>query len=323
MSKDTLSILERELKNRFPDQYLSIWYPLSPVDPLFLANPREITARATYYGIDNISNSVLAGNIYNNSTISLLSDNVDELSDEIAIDTARFEPARFALSTQVDDTDSLLHIGVEALTTLLDYRRVDIHIALVENRSGSDTSIFSRFFRCDSCYFWNAFPNKTIDISPVWRAEDRYKEGIEGPNNLLGAVCEYDTLLTNLKLMIWVQDVETKYVYQVIEQPLNGLTQFLDCASLEESNRIGFPSQGQLFPNPTSTNLTLRLESPLESQATAQLLDPTGRILHQATLPPETQQWDFDLSSFPRGVYLLQLETPQGIFLQEKIIKSP
>jgi len=69
--------------------------------------------------------------------------------------------------------------------------------------------------------------------------------------------------------------------------------------------------QIKIFPNPTSGALTVQF--PNQNEGTISLLDYTGKTILTEILKPESQ---VDLSDIPNGVYLLEVKTTDGVWVE-------
>ena len=73
--------------------------------------------------------------------------------------------------------------------------------------------------------------------------------------------------------------------------------------------------QVQIFPNPTTASLQIKLDKVWASELS--LLDLTGKEVIRKQ--DQATHYELNLSSLPKGIYLLRLHTEKGIF-QEKVI---
>jgi hypothetical protein len=86
------------------------------------------------------------------------------------------------------------------------------------------------------------------------------------------------------------------------------------------SNSV-FPEQKIfLFPNPASSELTVKWLFPVRKNENSllKIFDMMGRIVYQKQIASEkTQQIKLDVSQFPSGLYVLQLDNNRKIFVRE------
>jgi hypothetical protein len=81
-------------------------------------------------------------------------------------------------------------------------------------------------------------------------------------------------------------------------------------------------SKMKIFPNPMSN--TLNIEFPGERKATyfVELDHIDGSMINIATVQPDEKetQINFDVSSLPKGIYFIRVDSSKGMFI-EKILK--
>jgi len=70
----------------------------------------------------------------------------------------------------------------------------------------------------------------------------------------------------------------------------------------------------EVFPNPTSTELSVKFELPTATDIRISVLDLTGRVLFTRSNTVEASQVRFDVSSLTEGYYLLSIEGEDGSF---------
>lgn len=63
----------------------------------------------------------------------------------------------------------------------------------------------------------------------------------------------------------------------------------------------------QVFPNPTSGDLTVRLSSPAEEDARFILLAPAGEIVGQFRMPAGHTDGQLNIAALPSGIYFLKM----------------
>lgn len=77
-----------------------------------------------------------------------------------------------------------------------------------------------------------------------------------------------------------------------------------------------------LYPNPTTGVVNYSIAG-LTSQATYQLMDVTGHSIQNGTIQPNggTTSGQIDLSGLSKGIYLVKIETEQGIVTQKLVLQ--
>ena len=93
-----------------------------------------------------------------------------------------------------------------------------------------------------------------------------------------------------------------------------------DCQGVYNET-IMFNSQPAVFPNPIKNN-TIHVNSVdfYKNEIPVEIYDLTGKLLFSKTYQPTTNQLKIDVSSMPRGIYLLKVASKENTF-NYKIIK--
>ncbi|MEM6963852.1 MAG: M36 family metallopeptidase [Bacteroidota bacterium] len=76
-----------------------------------------------------------------------------------------------------------------------------------------------------------------------------------------------------------------------------------------------------LFPNPTTGKVFLKMQSPRNTSTTFRLSALDGRTLKTERIDYSNGTFDFDLSEFPDGVYLLQIQTETNRVVKKVILQ--
>lgn len=71
-----------------------------------------------------------------------------------------------------------------------------------------------------------------------------------------------------------------------------------------------------IFPNPASDNIQLVWAAPITQDAFLRVFGIQGQVLFQQVLRAGNVQQDIPVSGFPAGMYLIQVQTPQGVLQQ-------
>ncbi len=105
------------------------------------------------------------------------------------------------------------------------------------------------------------------------------------------------------------EDKSRKEVVMLIE---NLLAVFDKNAS--STNPGPVPGELELFPNPATDHLVLRLKSPAQSPLTLHISGSDGRVLRQSAYSGPVTEIREDLSGLPPGLYFVVLRTADGLF---------
>lgn len=80
------------------------------------------------------------------------------------------------------------------------------------------------------------------------------------------------------------------------------------------------PSQVLVFPNPANNEMTIRLPGQLSQAASVQLVDQTGRVTLQSSIPEGASTKTLNVSDMSGGVYILQIQMGQGVLARKKVM---
>ena len=76
-----------------------------------------------------------------------------------------------------------------------------------------------------------------------------------------------------------------------------------------------------LTPNPTTGNVSCIIGGGVFAGGVLTMLDASGREVLRKELPPETTSHTISLAEYPKGVYFVTIDTPQGSETQKLVIK--
>ena len=104
----------------------------------------------------------------------------------------------------------------------------------------------------------------------------------------------------------------------------NQLIPFSFSLHIRENNELGIhenqTNQLLLFPNPADNSLTFQLiNQPINRIA---IYDLQGRIVYWHDLESSSNRFEIELSKFNSGLYIVQVESTEGIVSSSKFIKK-
>ncbi len=76
-----------------------------------------------------------------------------------------------------------------------------------------------------------------------------------------------------------------------------------------------------VYPNPTAGNLQIELSSPVDEQMTFTVFGLDGKKMMTEIVPKNQNTIQKDLSNLSKGIYLLQVQTLDGVFSQKVILQ--
>ncbi|MEM6347253.1 MAG: choice-of-anchor Q domain-containing protein [Bacteroidota bacterium] len=275
---------------------IPIQFHIKAGDSFYDQNPAGPRARALYYSISETGMAVVDGQDFMGRTPDLSSDLLEtsllkESPITIRIDTTSAESV--SISSSRDITEELI-----------------VQVAIVEHTE--EQPYVLRKFLPDaagtSYPFWAEDITETLDLS--WQANDAL-----APADI---VENYDSL----EVVVFVQNRETKEIYQVATSPVwSGL---LDPTALREGNFPGLPvAQLKLYPNPASTSVNIDFGQFTESPHQVRITDLQGRSVVTMDLNAGATQYKLPIGKLAAGVYNLELKSATESLLQERLIVLP
>ncbi|GEO11768.1 T9SS type A sorting domain-containing protein [Segetibacter aerophilus] len=79
----------------------------------------------------------------------------------------------------------------------------------------------------------------------------------------------------------------------------------------------------RIFPNPATSILNIQINKPVDERLLVTLVDVTGKVLLNSTLPQDAIASKLDVSRYPHGTYVLRITNAAGSIHSEfKVIKA-
>lgn len=291
--------LRADIRTNIKDvSLLTYGMPGSPFYEVYSAGPR---ARALVYGISEPDHIALGGSIFLNKIELLRQMDFDRstlnpVEFEITIDSSRNHPIAI---TSLSKPDS----GVERI----------VYLAVVEDSVVVNGKITNGLLR-------KFLPDPGGISYREWPDDSVVKITMEPYQWLMGdfpspqIVSQYE----NLRLLVFVQDADTKEIYQVASEKI-----WSEVVRREDVNRRGTAEELlsilRIFPNPTQGPLFVELPSLFESDVMMQVRDMAGRDLAGISLPAREKLHIIDLSHLAQGIYSLHMSRQGKMFFQTRI----
>lgn len=139
-------------------------------------------------------------------------------------------------------------------------------------------------------------------------------------NNVLGV---YDTITENLLerhvgqfVSLAVADLNNDgFLDYVVGTVKGGLTIWTDSNSILSQANIAettTPNQLQVFPNPATQQVNLRLDFPTAAATQVLCYNALGQLVHSANYATGQQQYQLQVADLPAGVYFVQLQSKES-----------
>ncbi len=304
-------------------------------DPFNEDNPADPSSRALFYNITATPRSVLDGQEKGPAASPKFSDWGQDLYNLRSLQLAQADIAITAAPVTLPDGTVRLGIGVDITSNVLTGIQSDaiLHVVVMEQDitlplspntpenvakqalingslgySSFEYVVKQMLPSAAGSPFGDVLPYNSTRHFPdqadpasrfIWRAE----------NSKL-----YDSP-DDIAIAVFLQQSTAPYeVYQVeIKEPVG------DPAIVTGLEPIS-SEQVIVYPNPANREMTVKLPGPLGRAAGIQMVDQTGRITMQNSIPEGASSKTFNVSDLSGGVYILQIDLGQGVITRKKVM---
>ena len=289
-------------------------------DPANLMNPTDHGAKAAYYNITSIPQSVLDGDstqvlpslfstwgttAYNQRSLQLAEFKMAVEPGINAENLLEIEVNVTPLELRLNNNDVILNVvllqdSIEiAQTESGETRLYNVVRDLLPNASGTLISSVEAENPFSRTFTWN--PDGVYDLTTI------------------SPVDVFD--LDLLSIVVFIQDEVTKKVYQAStlksnDPKLKRLTINPVTGIDNEIDELNF----SLYPNPANDRATISFSRKIEDDYQLKVYDNFGKLLHEAVISQGTQQASFDTQGYANGFYFIQLESPEKVIAREKLV---
>ena len=288
MQNNPLDVVSVQYHTSFPAaDNLNSFYPSGP------------SARSLYYGISSVPYSIVDGGERQ------FTYQFTDYLDENDIRARMLDDPKFTVRVKQDIQNGqfVVSSSVKANEIITD-RDVNIQLVIVEKTVEDGSEKYKNVLRT---FLPDAAGNL---IEQDWAIDDSvvvYKTW-DIPDEV-----NSDSLVT----IVFVQDNDTKEVLQT------GYTEIISqITSIDEFIFNNEELSYNLYPNPVSDNLTLKLGKMLEYDLNITLYNNIGVMVKQVELGKGMIGVDINMEDLPVGVYYIQLRTNDNYISSSKIIKS-
>jgi hypothetical protein len=121
--------------------------------------------------------------------------------------------------------------------------------------------------------------------------------------------------LSDLAIIGFVQDIDTKEVYQsfVLADPTNLPTVVTGVEPLEISGI-------QMYPNPVDNELQVELADNASADIQIQIFDISGRVIHQTSLMRGEKSKALNFRELNGGAYIIEFKNTKGIIRRKVMV---
>jgi hypothetical protein len=271
-------------------------------DPIFEQNSADPTARAAYYGIANTQNLIprayvdgqSGGNLIGNwSTQKFLRRTLDTSPFTLDVSTLPAGPSHIQVQMTINPIQNVPTVGQTTPNLVA-------HFALVQKTVGSNKYVVRKLI-----------PNAigTPIALPLLKDVPYTVQ----PEPWLVNVSGMD--LSDLAIIGFVQDIDTKEVYQsfVLADPTNLPTVVTGVEPLEISGI-------QMYPNPVDNELQVELADNASADIQIQIFDISGRVIHQTSLMRGEKSKALNFRELNGGAYIIEFKNTKGIIRRKVMV---
>ena len=268
----------------------------------------ESNSRVLYYGINNADQIRINGQSLLSRTSDLVNGGEETLDMQMLQD-AKFKIRLYPVSIQ--QGNMTITADVSALEDI-SYDDYALHVVVTEDsiESLQSHNLMSvvRTMRPD--------PSGTT-LPGTWVAGDLLQVANSWD---FGAVSGITYNPNNLKVVVFVQNRNSKEVYQVATSRnlniFNGPVSNVDEIAMEEGKEI---LDMNLYPNPTQNYFNVEFSNELKGEYDWKVVDVTGRVLRNGRAEAGTQTILVNTENFSPGIYIFSINN-KNVYAQRKVI---
>lgn len=279
------------LINDFFPNVIPIQYHITEGDEFYQRNPAGPRVRGLYYGVTEARNAIVNGNEFLGLTRDL--------------NAGILERSLLKTNPVLIDIDTTREESVTITTARGIVGEVILYAAVIENTPGK-SAVFRAFL-----------PNAggiSLDDPQIGIPQTFDISWDENTSASPSIIDNYDSL----RVVVFVQDRETKEVYQTAFSPI--WTGLLDPSDLREGFFAEPEAKLSFYPNPVEQLLFLDFGTVNEDNLQVSIIDMQGKWVFQQRIKPGLSLYDLNLTRLSRGMYFLHLQSGEETILQDKIM---
>lgn len=275
-------------------------YEVNTIDPL---------ARAAYYGIpmtdqqiprsyiDGISDGALDPN---NNAVPNLANWAETRFSKQSLKTSDFDVSVESLDA-TDNSYFKIRATITAKTDIGSAKRPVLHLAVVEKTVDNNRFVLRKLV-----------PNAVGHALPIGMIEDAF---IEITDSVRIEKPQID--VTELALVAFVQDVNTREVYQA-DVDLNPA--FLPDQPTIVTGIEDLAEYITIYPNPANESFEIELPFKAENRFVVNLIDPVGRTAQQLYFEKGEQTKTVNTQNLAQGIYVVQIGSGKTGVVRKKVL---
>ncbi len=265
-------------------------------DPIFAANEADPSARAAFYGIskDDVTRGYIDGASGGRFNQAWAQNRLNKQS-------LKSSPYTISVDTQVPASPDYIKIAVsiKADENIISLRKPILQIAVVEKTVSSNEFVLRKLV-----------PSAAGTPLSVPMAKDAIINIVESVR------IENANDVTNLALVVFIQDEVTREVYQAAFN--------LTPTNLPTANVITGIEQIaefiQFYPNPANDSFVIELPNKTESRLSVHMIDQVGRLVHESTIETGEQTKTINTQDLAGGIYVVQIGAGKSGVVRKKMM---
>ncbi|MEQ9288042.1 MAG: LamG-like jellyroll fold domain-containing protein [Cyclobacteriaceae bacterium] len=290
---------------------------LTNPDPVSILNIEDPSARAVFYGISAAPTSLINGEVNRGATArtevpwtlnNLARRSLDDALFNIVVDP-NFGSDQEVLDVSVNITASQ-DVGDDGdATTALPEKEIIVYIAVVEktvvmsNAANGQLETRAALRKMLPNGIGTREPRRqypigtSVSVNESWEIQ----KGLDGPD---------------LAVVVFVQDIETKNVYQTVSVDVVGKVS-PTITGIDD----GFDGRDySLYPNPASKEVFVLFDQMTTELINWTVYDQTGKIYKYGKLKPGAEGFGLDTREFPSGMYFISINGENLQFRNKKLM---
>ncbi len=298
----------------------------NPLDDIYLDNPAEVGARAQYYGISNVPQSLLDGGVtYDGVNIAR---GVWNSFGEIAYGkrTLRLSEIEIDADIEINSEGELV-----VLPRIIPNRDIDgdavLHIAVVEKgvtpeelqienfntNEDSVSYVFKKMLPSPSGYRFNG----DLDEGTLYQPPTGFKWAISNFYGPGGPTPGDPTSIEDMSVIIFVQDDTEGAEKQIFQSATFDVTPFNVITGLDQEVQNKLIS---LYPNPADKQTRLVMPYRAREDLTVRLYDNFGKEVYRGRIAKGEFTLDINSTKLSIGMYQVIIEGKDGAVGMKRLI---
>lgn len=273
-------------------------------DNIYQENTADPNARAAYYGITNSTGLVPRAYIdgYSNGNFTGSWNSLYRGLRSLAP-----SPVNMVISTlpQTNTDELQFEVSITPATPTSEIpagARPILHAVIIEQQVGTNRFVVRKMIPNAAGRYLTVPVNAPITESYTWKPQS--------PNFVPNQIA----------IVAFIQDEVTKEVYQAAELLNPNISHIPDPNVITSIEDPTFFDKISIYPNPANREVNVVLPERTLTPIALNLMDAHGRTVHTNAFATGEQQKTIDTSELAAGLYIIQLNTSQGVVRKKVMV---